>query len=97
MFGMDAMRLVLTVVITVLILAALGQIMRNHYVAIPLVYVGAIWLAYRLSSPSERREFRVFVPRLMRRLRLRGRGRRPSRPLATPVQMLSDERSDRGG
>lgn len=90
------MRLVLTVVITVLILAALGQIMRNYYVAIPLVYVGAIWLAYALSSDSERREFRVVIPRLLRRLRLRGRGRRQRQTRATSVPLLSDERSDRG-
>ena len=66
---------ILAGIVTVIILALLGQAMRNAHWLIPIVPVAAVWLAYRLSSPYERREFRVFVPRLLRRLRLRGRGR----------------------
>ena len=78
-------------IMTLLVLALLGQAMRNNYWLIPIVPVAAVWLAYRLSSPYERREFRVFVPRLLRRLRLRGHGRRrrsiPAKQLLPPAAL----------
>jgi hypothetical protein len=70
------MRQAAVVVITITILAALGQTMLNVYWTIPVVLIGAVWLGYRLSSPYERREFKVFVPRLLRRAGVR---RRPPR------------------
>lgn len=75
------MRQTAVVVVTVLILAALGQAMLNHYWLIPLVPVGAVWLGYRLSSPYERREFKVVVPRLARAVGLRRRSPRRDRRL----------------
>lgn len=82
---------ILAGIVTVIVLALMGQAMRNAHWLIPIVPVAAVWLAYRLSSPYERREFRVFVPRLLRRLRLRGHGRRhrsiPAKQLPPPAAL----------
>lgn len=67
---------IVVLLLTVVILAILGQAMRNNYWLIPLVPVGAVWLAYRLSSPYEKREFRVAIPRVLRYFRLRPGARR---------------------
>jgi len=88
------MRQIAVVVVTVLILAALGQAMRNYYWLIPLVPVGAVWLGYRLGSPYEKREFRVVVPRLLRRLGLR---RKPPRLAFRSIRSATAPRLPRAG
>lgn len=88
---------ILAGIVTVIVLALMGQAMRNAHWLIPIVPVAAVWLAYRLSSPYERREFRVFVPRLLRRLRLRGHGRRHLSTRAKRLQPHAALRIGRDG
>ena len=71
--------------VTVVILALLGQAMLNAHWLIPIVPVAAVWLGYRLGTPYEKREFRVAIPRLLRRFRLRA----PAPRLRSPPANLS--------